>query len=372
MKHCPLSPLNRDRSVNKKNSSLNSRQRILTSLERQTPDIVPVFLRDLTLGLQVLNLTTPEVCAGGPNGGYDAEKSAAAVIASWRLFRHDCVVGSIHDLGLDVEALGGRTDFPTVGVPRVIDAPFAEKKRFLKAKVPLMDRDGRLPGVLRAYELVKKQIGDEVAIAANVEGPITKAAIFRETQNLMADFMRDPQFADDLVTFATDITISHIKYLARAGADFVFVAAATDGPVIISSDIYQRYTIPNLGRIVSAAEENGLKVIFHPHGRFTDERFRPLVDAAIQEGIAGFQFPENCDLGIAKRLWGDRISILGGVDVPTVLVPGPIERIREETRKCLEQAGPGGYVLMPSCSVHRGYPLDHIMAMVTAAREFGR
>ena len=352
---------------------MNSRERMMTALARGKPDTVPVFLRDLTLGMDLLNLTTPEVCAGGDNGGYDGEKSADAIIACQRRFGHDCVVGSIHDLGLDVEPLGGRTDFPLRGVPRVVKEPFADKRRFSNPRIPLMDRDGRLPGILKAHELVKERIGSEVAVAANIDGPVTKATIYRGTERLMRDFIGDPAFAEDLVEFATLVAISHIQYLGQAGADFVFLASSMDGPVIISPDLYLRYTIPSLRKIVTASKEAGMDVVFHPHGRFTDERFRHLVDAAIDTGIAGFQFPEDCDLGTAKHLWGDRVAILGGVDIPTVLTPGPPERIREETRGCIDQAAfGGGYVMMPSCSIHRGDPIEHIDVMVTATRTFGR
>jgi [methyl-Co(III) methanol-specific corrinoid protein]:coenzyme M methyltransferase len=110
-------------------------------------------------------------------------------------------------------------------------------------------------------------------------------------------------------------------------------------------------------------------VVFHPHGPFADERFWPLVEAAIETGIVGFQFGEDNDLAVAKQRWGDRMCILGGVDIPTVLSPGPTERIREETRAVIEDAGThGGFILMPSCSVHRGFPIAHLEAMIAAAR----
>lgn len=351
---------------------MNSRERMLTALAGGKPDRVPVFLRDLTLGMEVLGLSTPEVCAGGPNGGYHAEKSADAVVACWKRFGHDCVVGSIHDLGLDVEALGGRTHFPPEGVPRVEEPPFIDKSRFSKARVPRMDSDGRLPGMLKSFEIVKARIGSEVAIAANVDGSVTRAGLYRGMENLMRDFIRDPSFAADLVDFGTEVAISHIGYLAQAGADFVFMASSMDGPVIISPTLYLAHVIPGLRRIVQAAGRLGLKVVFHPHGRFTDPRFRPLVDAAMRQGIDGFQFPEDCDLAVAKTLWGERICILGGVDIPTVLVPGPPEKIKSETIRCLSQAAAGGgYVMMPSCSVHRGDPHEHIDVLIQTTREYG-
>ncbi|MEJ5378402.1 MAG: uroporphyrinogen decarboxylase family protein [bacterium] len=351
---------------------MNSRDRIMTALAGRQPDRVPIFLRDLTLGMEVAGFTTWEVCAGGPNGGYHAEKSAHAVIMSWRRFGQDCVVGSIHDLGLDADALGGKTAFPSQGIPTVVRHPLEQKNRLLRAKVPQMDKDGRLPGVLKAYELVKRRIGAKVAIAANLEGPVTRACLLRGTHNLARDFVKDPKFATDLIAFSTEIAISHLRHLSKVGVDFVFLASATDGPVFIRPEFYLTYTIPNLRRIVTASSELGLGVVFHPHGNFTLERYRPLVDAALETGIVGFQFAENCDLRVAKRLWGDRSAILGGIDIPHVLHPGPQERIREETRRCISHAAPGGgYVFMATCSIHRGDPLGHIEAMVQAAREFG-
>ena len=159
------------------------------------------------------------------------------------------------------------------------------------------------------------------------------------------------------------------KELLQAGAHFIFVAAASDGPAVIGPEHYLDYTIPGLRTIVAAARELGAPVVFHPHGAFTEERFWPLVDAAIETGIIGFQFGEDNDLGIAKQRWGDRVCILGGVDVPTILSPGPEERIREATRQVMDVAGrDGAFVLMPSCSVHRGLPIEHLQAMIQAAR----
>ena len=56
---------------------MNGRERFLSALRLETPDLPPVFLRDLTLGLDQSGLTTPEVCAGD----YDARKAAESVLA---------------------------------------------------------------------------------------------------------------------------------------------------------------------------------------------------------------------------------------------------------------------------------------------------
>ena len=349
---------------------MTPRQRIEAALRREQTDRVPVFLRDLTLGLDVCDFTTPEVCAEGPNGGYDAEKSARAVIETQRLLGHDCVVGGIHDLGLDVDALGGRVQFPARGIPYVADPPFSTRQAVAAAPPPgeILHR-GRIPGLLRSYRLVADAIGDEFAIAANVEGPVTKAGLLRGLDSLLVDMIRNPEAARAVVEYAVELACEHVRALLEAGAHFVFVAAASDGPAVIRPKDYLQYAIPGLARIVAAARAGGGDVVFHPHGPFTEERFWFLVDAAIETGIVGFQFGEDNDLAIAKRRWGNRIAILGGVDIPEVLLPGPPDAIRKATQAVIQQAaGDGGFVLMPSCSVHRGFPVEHLRAMIDAAR----
>jgi len=347
---------------------MTSRERIEAALRGERPDVVPIFLRDLTLGLDVCGFTTPEVCAG-PDGGYDAEKSARCVMETQRLLGHDCVVGSVHDLGIDADMLGGRVEFPERGIPRVATPPFSTADAVANARLPDFRTEGRMPGMLRSYQIVAEAIGDDVAIAANVEGPVTKAGLLRGLDNLLVDLASEPAAARTAVDFAVELACEHVRSLLQAGAHFIFVAAASDGPAVISPEHYLDYTIPGLRTIVAAARELGAPVVFHPHGAFTEELFWPLVDAAIETGIIGFQFGEDNDLGIAKQRWGDRTCILGGVDVPTILSPGPPERIREATRQVMDVAGrDGAFILMPSCSLHRGLAIEHLQAMIQAAR----
>jgi len=343
---------------------VTGRQRIEAALRREKPDAVPVFLRDLTLGLDLCDYTTPEVCAGD----YDSGKSARAVIETQRALGHDCVVGAIHDLGLDIDALGGAVEFPERGIPYVARPPFSSPGEVAAAPRPAeVLRRGRLPGLLTTYHLVAEAIGDHVSVAANVEGPVTKAGLLRGLDSLMLDMVRDPDAARAAVDYAVALACEHVAALLDAGAHFIFIAAASDGPAAIRPKDYLRYTIPGLARIVGAAPSRGADVVFHPHGPFTQDRFHHLVDAAIETGITGFQFGEDNDLALAKARWGDRVCILGGVDIPHALLPGPIDLIRNETRACLEAAGPEGYILMPSCSLHRGFPLDHLRTMINTA-----
>jgi len=344
---------------------MTGRERFMTALAGGRPDRVPIFLRDLTLGLDLCDFTTPEV-----SGGYDAAKAARAMVASRQHFSQDAIVGYVADLGFDAERLGGSVQFPERGIPRVAAAPLADDASLTERLDDAFDMldylpPGRWPNVLETVGLVKTLVGDRAAIAANVEGPVTRAGVLRGLDKLALDLAADRDTARRIIDLSVELGVRSARDLLRAGCDFLFLAAATDGPAVISPRDYLEFTIPGLRRLVAAATAEGCPTIFHPHGRFTDPRFHDLVDAALDCGIAGFQFGEQCDLGLAQRKWGGRTCILGGPDVPEVLAPGPAERVVEVTRQVLADAmGDGGFIIMASCSVHRGAPIAHLEAMV--------
>ena len=349
---------------------MTPRERMTAALERGVPDRVPVFLRDLTLGLDVTGLSTPEVCAGA----FYPELSAHSVIAAQRSLGHDAVVGSIQYCGMEVEMLGGEVMFPQRGIPSVTRAPLDSPEKVDIAELPDPCRDAPLSNVVASYRLVGQRIGREVAILGNVEGPLTKAGILRGLDVLALDMVSDPDVFLRTVRFSNDLTVDLCEAMCRNGVNSaMFVAAATDNPDLLGSEAFEKHTVPGLKRIVDAARSEGLPTAFHPHGTFSHGEFSELVDLALDAGIAGFQFAEGNDLAEAKKRWGGRTCVMGGVNAFTTLLLGPEERIRAETKQCLDDCMEGGgYVLMCSCSLHRGMPLSHVRTMVDACGSLGR
>ena len=73
-----------------------------------------------------------------------------------------------------------------------------------------------------------------------------------------------------------------------------------------------------------------------------------------------------------KEQYGDRLSVLGGIDVD-FLCRSSTEQVRERVRRTLEacMAG-GGYCLGTGNSVTNYIPLDNYLAMLDQGRRYGR
>jgi len=345
---------------------MNGKERFFEALGGGTPDRVPIFLRDLTLGLDLAGYSTPEVCGGN----YDAEKAAKAVISSRSRFRQDAMVGCIHSVGTEAQALGGEVRYPESGIPAIVRHPFGDATE-VPVSAPDLSKDIAYRNVLRSYGLVSRALEGKAAVVCNLEGPMTKAALLRGLEAFAMDLQQDPAMARDLVRLSVSLSEQFIEETHREGADTLFIAAASDNPDIFGAGSFLSCSLPGVKRLVRKAGELGMGSIFHPHGDFSAPDME-LAESCIGTGAQGLQFAENNDFVPLKKVCTGRVCILGGIDAFSTLLLGPKERIDRETGSFMRLCGPGGgYIFMCSCSLHRGMPLDNVDAMISSCLKHG-
>ena len=94
---------------------MTSKEQVMSRLALDSIGSTPIFPRDLTLGLDALNISTKEIF----KKEYNADLAAKAVLALQKITHHDAVIGCIHSAGFDVECLGGEMGYPEKGIPYV-------------------------------------------------------------------------------------------------------------------------------------------------------------------------------------------------------------------------------------------------------------
>ncbi len=139
------------------------------------------------------------------------------------------------------------------------------------------------------------------------------------------------------------------------------------GP-LISPAALRQHALPGHRALAQIAHEAGRPYILHSCGNL-ETIMDDLIDDVRIDGKHSFE-----DLIVppqeAKRLWGSRISILGGIDVD-FLCRQDEGAIRRRTRETLEACQPGGgYCLGTGNSVANYIPLDHYLAMLDEGRKW--
>ncbi len=140
------------------------------------------------------------------------------------------------------------------------------------------------------------------------------------------------------------------------------------GPLISPDDLRQ-LVLPGHRLMATIAHEADRPYLLHSCGRL-DQIMPDLIDNVKIDAKHSFEdtIEDVCD---AKQTWGDRIALLGGIDVD-FLCRSDEATIRERTRKTLDACMPGGgYCLGTGNSVANYIPLDSYLAMVDEGRKWG-
>ncbi len=145
--------------------------------------------------------------------------------------------------------------------------------------------------------------------------------------------------------------------------------AYTNG-LMISLPLLRRLYFPWLTAAAARCHAAGRPVILHSDG----DVLRAIPDL-LGCGIDALHpiEPKCMDIAAVKRLYGDRLALLGNLDLGYTLTRGTPAEVRQAVRELMRDVAPGGGFLLGSANSITNYvPLDNFRAMLDAAREYGR
>ena len=139
------------------------------------------------------------------------------------------------------------------------------------------------------------------------------------------------------------------------------------GPLISPADL-REFVLPGHKLMAQMAHAAGRPYLLHCCGQLTDIMPDLIDDVRID---ARHSFEDVIEpVTEAKRRYGQRIALLGGLDVD-FLCRASIPAIRERVRRTLEVCLPGGgYCLGTGNSVTNYIPVENYLAMLDAGRKF--
>jgi uroporphyrinogen decarboxylase len=134
---------------------------------------------------------------------------------------------------------------------------------------------------------------------------------------------------------------------------------------LVSPADLRRYFLPWHKRFAEMTHARGVPYFVHSCGRVM-----PIMEDLIEDvRIDGKHSYEDAIMPVAdfQARYGDRIAVLGGLDVH-ILSTATTEEVRRHTRRLMETCGPRGrYAVGSGNSVPSYVPVDNYMAMVDEA-----
>ena len=338
------------------------RMEFLDALNGDIPERVPLFLRDMTLGMDVLNVRTTDVFSDT----FDAELSSDCIAAFQRMTGQDAVIGCTHSAAFLIEQFGGTMRYPEYGIPVPVTHPLEGATEFSGYDpVP----KGKMLSALDSYRLVRRKLPD-TAVVLNVTGPLTKAGVLTGLDRLSMLVELEKDVMNELLALCFDNLGCIVeKAVSDGSCDAGILASASDNPDLFGESVFKEICVPWMKRYADVFHRNGLSVINHPHGTFVSGG-TDLSEEILGTGCDGFHFPEDNDPRMIRERLSGRTCLLGGTDIVPTLLNGPEDRIVRDAEGYLRTFAGCGYVFMASCSLHRGVPLENIRAMCDAVHHF--
>ena len=179
----------------------------------------------------------------------------------------------------------------------------------------------------------------------------------------------------DLVKALNDkvggLVLSMFEYFAQSDAvDAIWYSddiAFTEG-LLVSPDALHQYFFPWLKRIGDLARKANKPLLYHSDGVLWDV-FEDIIACGV-DAIHPIE-PKAMDIAEVKKRYGDRLCLLGNVDVD-LLARGSKDDIRAIVQKNIELVGrSGGYCVGSGNSIPEYVQFENYIALLEASKEFG-
>lgn len=191
-------------------------------------------------------------------------------------------------------------------------------------------------------------------------------------QQLSIELKREPLFVKHIFDKVGSLIVEVDKVIASM--DHVGALKSGDdmgykNGTLLSPKTLREHAFPWQARIAKVAHDNGKPFILHSCGNLT-EIMDDLINTVKIDAIHSFQdviYP----VPVAKERWGDKIALLGGIDVD-ILTRGTAGEVTAYTRDVLARCMPGGgYALGTGNSVTNYIKIENYKAMLETGRKHG-
>ncbi len=333
---------------------MTGKERVMKVFNHQKPDHMPCFCVNGTPTYEQME----KVGAYWPEGHERAEDMAKLAMAAFTVLGFDavrvpfCQTFEAEALGSKVKS-GGKENIPG------IDHPPAYKL----ADEPVFPDDflqrGRIPQLIEAVRILKREVGDQVAIIGGIIGPFTIAGAMLDAVPILKASFKEPDKLHPFLEVAEKAGTTLGKALIEAGADLICVEDMQASPDLIAPHTYRDLELEYQKRQAQALD---VPVILHICGNVDK-----IVEYMAETGVEALSLEPKSDVDVARRKAPGTTIMIGGVDAATTLFMKTPEVVKEAAREQIEM---GLDILAPGCAIAPGTPTENLLAMVEVSQEY--
>jgi len=267
--------------------------------------------------------------------------------------------------------------------------PYVRLARYMHMDVMTLGYRSRVPGTCTREDLAAMRLPDNaeflrqvddclrmqeatgLGVNVYVHGPFDSTYLSMGYETFFLNLTDDMAFVEAMMEVFTEDAAAMVEALIARGVttiEMVDDIAYTKG-LFVKPDIFRKLWLKRMERILGPIHASGTPVFFHSDGDATQ-----FIDMVLDLGFLGLNplEPQCNDIVAVKKEYGERLTLMGNLEVGGVLASGTPGDVRKETKRLLEKMMPGyGYVAMSSNSLANCVVPENYMAMVETVLEFG-
>ena len=349
---------------------MTSRERIITAVNRKTPDKVPVTLAYghidnlcIQRGKEefVGKFRQDQITVGFKGRTVDRDAFASYL-------PHLPSEATINDWGVaSVRSSTGASSLQIAPLARLHTVAELEKYPFPDMMYP--ERHAHLEATIQQLH----QRG--VAVVGNMSQTIFELSwAMRGMEQWMMDAFFNQEFLAALLDKITGIRIKMARRFVEAGVDILRVGddVGTQKAMMMSPEMWRKWLKPRLAAVIQSAKavKPDIPVKYHSDGYIED-----IIPELCEIGVTILNpvQPECMDPAKLKNMYGDRLAFWGTIGTQTTMPFSSPAEVKETVKERIRTVGrDGGLVLAPTHSINRDVPWENIVAFYEAAEEFGK
>jgi uroporphyrinogen decarboxylase len=380
---------------------LTSRERVLTVLNHEEPDRVPIIIgTSNTTGMKMpayQRLTQAIGTTAQDRYIYDWPELGTALLDEATLRRlHgdargvlDRFPASVYDRNqkrephspfIDDWGSGQSEIEPGVWFPGVHPMAGANTLDAIERYPwPDMDDPTRVAHVRAEAQRLREQ--NEYALIGTpwLLFPLERAFAMQGMDAFLLNLGEEPEFAEALLWKIAGLCKQLMGHFLRECGDLIDIIKigddlGTQSSLLMSPRMYRSVLKPiHADYIAFIKERTQAKVFFHTDGDVFD-----LIPDFIEMGVDILNPIQTSagrigDLPELKKRFGEQLTFCGAVDTHHVLPNGTPAEVRNEVKRVIDVLAPGGgYMVASVHTIMQDVPAENILAMVDAVDELGR
>jgi uroporphyrinogen-III decarboxylase len=252
----------------------------------------------------------------------------------------------------------------------VIDYPIKSEEHLslFQEYQPVLEK-ADVTDIKRAKEAVR----DEGVVAPWIQGAFNLVAFYyRKLDDLLLDALLRPDFYHRMMNHFLDRYQGFVQQMIDAGADVLSYGGNVANGKLISSDFFKQHIWPYEKRLISFIQEQGVRVLYHNCGYARNLLpLYPDLDLRAYESLTPPPYGDT-DLGFAVESFGNRTTLVGGIDQLDLLRKGSADEIKSAVQKVLDVVrGRCHFILGTTDYFNENTPHDNIKILSEEGRRQG-